>query len=128
MPYWGMARYGTNPNSRYARMPDDPKGEGLRQNALERIDRASPLEAELIKAMYVLYDKDAIADQGERDRAYLDAMRRLNQQYPDDSDIAALYAASYMSIGRWDYWDSEGNRSPRHYLLLKHWSTSWPRT
>ena len=36
-------------------------------------------------------------------------MRRLNQQYPDDSDIAALYAASYMSIGRWDYWDSEGN-------------------
>ena len=112
MPYWGMAHaMGPNPNSRYARMPDDPKGEGLKaiKNALERIDRASPLEAELIKAMYVLYDKDAIADQGERDRAYLAAMRRLNQQYPDDSDIAALYAASYMSIGRWDYWDSEGN-------------------
>ena len=111
MPYWGMAHaMGPNPNSRYARMPDDPKGEGLKaiKNALERIDRASPLEAELIKAMYVLYDKDAIADQGERDRAYLAAMRRLNQQYPDDSDIAA-YAASYMSIGRWDYWDSEGN-------------------
>ena len=103
---------GPNPNSRYARMPDDPKGEGLKaiKNALERIDRASPLEAELIKAMYVLYDKDAIADQDERDHgAHLAAMRRLNQQYPDDSDIAALYAASYMSIGRWDYWDSEGN-------------------
>ena len=112
MPYWGMAHaMGPNPNSRYARMPDDPQGEGLKaiKNALTRIDRASPLEAELIKAMYVLYDKDAIADQDERDRAYLTAMRRLNQQYPDDSDIAALYAASYMSIGRWDYWDSEGN-------------------
>ena len=29
MPYWGMAHaMGPNPNSRYARMPDDPKGEG----------------------------------------------------------------------------------------------------
>ena len=36
-------------------------------------------------------------------------MRALNKAYPDDSDIAALYAASYMSIGRWDYWDSDGN-------------------
>ena len=30
MPYWGMAHaMGPNPNSRYARMPDDPLGEGL---------------------------------------------------------------------------------------------------
>ena len=28
MPYWGMAHaMGPNPNSRYARMPDDPQGE-----------------------------------------------------------------------------------------------------
>ena len=31
MPYWGMAHaMGPNPNSRYGRMPDDPKGEGLK--------------------------------------------------------------------------------------------------
>jgi hypothetical protein len=36
-------------------------------------------------------------------------MRALNKEFPNDSDIAALYASSYMSIGRWDYWDSEGN-------------------
>ena len=38
MPYWGMAHaMGPNPNSRYARMPDDPKGEGLKaiKEALE---------------------------------------------------------------------------------------------
>ena len=30
MPHWGMAHaMGPNPNSRYSRMPDDPKGEGL---------------------------------------------------------------------------------------------------
>ena len=112
MPYWGMAHaMGPNPNSRYARMPDDPRGEGLKaiKKALDRIDRASPLEAQLIRALFVLYDKEAIPDQDARDKAYLKEMRALNQQHPDDSDIAALYAASYMSIGRWDYWDSNGN-------------------
>ena len=112
MPYWGMAHaMGPNPNSRYARMPDDPKGEGLKaiKNAMDRIDRASALEAKLIRALFVLYDKEAIADPDARDQAYLAAMRALNEAYPDDSDIAALYAASYISIGRWDYWDSDGN-------------------
>lgn len=112
MPYWGMAHaMGPNPNSRYARMPDDPKGEGLKaiKMAMARIDKASPLERKLINALFVLYDKQAITDDSTRDRAYLSAMRKLNQQYPDDPDIAALYAAAYMCIGRWDYWDSEGN-------------------
>ena len=112
MPFWGMAHaMGPNPNSRYARMPDDPKAEGLRaiNNALARIDRATPLEAKLIHALHVLYDQQSIPDHDDRDQAYLTAMRDLNQEYPDDPDITALYAASYMSIRRWDYWDNEGN-------------------
>ena len=112
MPFWGMAHaMGPNPNSRYARMPDDPKGEGLKaiNNALERIDRASPLEAKLIHALHVLYDQQTIPDHADRDQSYLSAMRSLNHEYPDDPDITALYAASYMSIRRWDYWDNEGN-------------------
>jgi len=102
---------GPNPNSRYAKMPDDPKDEGLRaiKNALARLDNATPLEAEIINAMWIFYNKDATPDKLKRDRAYLDAMRNLNQKYPMDSDIAALYAASYMNIGKWDYWDAEGN-------------------
>jgi tetratricopeptide (TPR) repeat protein len=111
MPYWGMAQaMGPNPNSRYARMPDDPQGEGLKaiRMALDRIDRATALEAKLINALYVLYNKEAIPDDAERDRAYLAQMRALNTEYPDDGDIAALYAASYMSIARWNYWDIEG--------------------
>jgi len=112
MPFWGMAHaMGPNPNSRYARMPDDPKGAGLKaiKNALERINRATPMEAKLIRALYVLYDSKTNPDKDKRDQAYLSVMRSLNQEYPDDPDIAALYAASYMSIRRWDYWDKEGN-------------------
>lgn len=112
MPYWGMAHaMGPNPNSRYARMPDDPKGEGLKaiERALEKIDQATPLEKEIIEALYVFYDRDSINDADLRDQAYLRKMRDLNKKYPNDPDIAALYAGSYMSIRRWDYWDKSGN-------------------
>ena len=112
MPFWGMAHaMGPNPNSRYARMPDDPKGEGLKaiDEALARIENASPLEAELIRALHKLYNKEALPEQDDRDEAYMSAMRSLNKEHRDDPDIAALYAASYMSIGRWDYWDSSGS-------------------
>ena len=111
MPYWGIAHAaGPNPNSRYAQMPDDPQGAGLTaiEAALDRIDRATPMEAALIKALYVFYDAKSIPDPRERDRAYLAEMRELNKKHPDDPDVAALYAGSFMSIRRWDYWDKSG--------------------
>lgn len=111
MPYWGIAHAaGPNPNSRYAQMPDDPQGAGLAaiEAALDRIDRATPMEAALIKALYVLYNAKSIPDARERDRAYLAEMRKLNKKHPYDPDIAALYAGSFMSIRRWDYWDKSG--------------------
>jgi tetratricopeptide (TPR) repeat protein len=111
MPYWGIAHAaGPNPNSRYAQMPDDPQGAGLAaiEAALARIDRATPMEVELIRALYVFYDADSISDPDERDRAYLAQMRALNKKYPNDPDVTALYAGSFMSIRRWDYWDKRG--------------------
>lgn len=111
MPYWGMAHaMGPNPNSRYSGMPDDPKGEGLKaiKKAMARIENASDMEAKLIKALYTLYDKNAYPDAKQRDQAYLTEMRKLNRDYPNDPDIAALYANSYMSIQRWNYWGDQG--------------------
>ena len=112
MPWWGMAQaMGPNPNSRYARMPDDPKGEGLKaiRRALELRANASPVEQDMIDALYVLYDQDSEPDPAERDQAYLRAARALYAKYPNDADVAALFAAAYMCIGRWDYWDTNGN-------------------
>ena len=112
MPWWGMAQaMGPNPNSRYARMPDDPQGEGLKaiNKAKSLIANATEYERDLINALYVLYDKASITDDAARDQAYLVAARRLHEKYPDDADVGALYAAAYMCIGRWDYWDANGN-------------------
>jgi len=111
MPWWGMAQaMGPNPNSRYARMPDDPKGEGKKaiDKALELIDNANAYERDLINSLAVLYNKERWPDNDQRDQAYLDAARALHNKYPKDADAGALYAAAYMSIGRWDYWDAEG--------------------
>ena len=111
MPYWGMAHaMGPNPNSRYSGMPDDPKGEGFKaiKKAMDRIGNATDLEAKLIQALYTLYDKVTYPDVNQRDQAYLAKMRQLNRDYPNDPDIAALYASSYMSIQRWNYWGDQG--------------------
>lgn len=111
MPYWGMAHaMGPNPNSRYGRMPDDPLGEGGKaiRKALSLIEQANNYERDLINAMAILYDKSAIPDNDVRDQAYLKAARDLHHKYPEDADVGALYAAAYMSIGRWDYWDANG--------------------
>ena len=111
MIYWGMAHaIGPNPNSRYSGMPDDPKGEGLKaiNKALALIENATPQEKEIISALHVLYDKESIPDDNDRDIAYMRASEKLQEKYPNDPDIVTIYAESYMNIGRWDYWEKDG--------------------
>ena len=111
MIYWGMAHaMGPNPNSRYSGMPDDPMGEGLKaiKKAISLINNAYPEEREIISAMNILYDKESIPDDSERDIAYMKASEELYEKYPNDPDIVSIYAESYMNIGRWDYWEKDG--------------------
>ncbi len=115
MPYWGLAHAaGPNPNSRYGGLPDDPQGAGLAaiRRALELANNGTAKEREMINALFVLYNKDAIPDNRERDFAYMDAMRELHEQYPDDPDIASVFAESYMNTTRWDYWELDGTAKP----------------
>ncbi len=111
MIYWGMAHaIGPNPNSRYSGMPDDPMGEGLKtiNKAMALIENATPQEKEIISALHVLYDKESIPDNNDRDIAYMKASEKLQEKYPNDPDIVTIYAESYMNIGRWDYWEKDG--------------------
>ena len=111
MIYWGMAHsIGPNPNSRYSGMPDDPKGEGLKaiNKAMSLLENANPMERDMITALHILYDKESIPDDSQRDIAYMNAADALQRKYPSDPDIVSLYAESYMNIGRWDYWEKDG--------------------
>ncbi|MDC0934446.1 hypothetical protein OAS20_02770 [Gammaproteobacteria bacterium] len=115
MPYWGVAHAaGPNPNSRYVNLPDDPQGAGLTaiRKALELSSNGSQLEQDLINATFVLYNRDAIPDDKERDFAFLSSMRDLHAKYPDDADIATVFGEAYMNTTRWDYWESDGSAKP----------------
>jgi len=70
-----------------------PHAYAAAQKALSLKDRASARERALIGAMAVRYVKkfDA-ATRVEQDRAYRDAMEKVSAQYPDDLEIATLYA------------------------------------
>lgn len=115
MPWFGLAHAaGPNPNSRYANLPDDPQGAGLEaiRNAMSLINNASPRERDMINALFVLYNKDGIRDDRERDFAYVDAMRTLHARYPEDPDIATMFAEAFMNTTRWDYWNADGSPRP----------------
>lgn len=115
MPHFGLAHAaGPNPNSRYASLPDDPQGAGLAaiRRALALANNGSLRERDMINALFVLYNKDAIPDTRERDFAFVAAMRNLHDKYPDDPDIATIFGESYMNTTRWDYWDADGAAKP----------------
>lgn len=115
MPHFGLAHAaGPNPNSRYAGLPDDPNGAGLAaiRRALALANNGTQRERDMINALFVLYNKDAVPDDRERDFAFVDAMRNLHAKYPDDADIATIFGESYMNTTRWDYWEADGTAKP----------------
>jgi tetratricopeptide (TPR) repeat protein len=68
-------------------------------------------EQALIAAVAARYTRDAKADRAPLDAAYASAMEKIAAQFPDDNDIAVLYAESVMDLSPWNYWQP-GGREP----------------
>src|SRR6201997_3794750 len=73
--------------------------------------KATPREQALIAAVSTRYVKDAKADRVPLDAAYASAMEKVAAQFPDDNEIAVLYAESVMDLSPWNYWQP-GGRAP----------------
>lgn len=82
------------------------------QKAVARRGNASPKEQDLIDALAVRYNGDPSTDREPLDLAYADAMRQMHHKYPDDDDIAALFAESLMNTMPWNYWLDPDNPKP----------------
>ncbi len=91
--YWGEAwAWGSYLNAPM-NSEEAPHAYSAAQKALSLKGRASPSERALIDAMAVRYvEKFDPASRVEQDRAYADAMQKVSAQYPDDLEIATLYA------------------------------------
>jgi len=70
--------------------------------------KASVKERALIEALTARYGQDPPADRTALDKAYADAMQKVAASYPDDDQIALLYAESLMDLQPWDYWGAAG--------------------
>src|SRR6185312_8493452 len=64
----------------------------------------TPREQMLIAALSTRYADDANADRKALDAAYADAMEKVAEKFPDDDEIAVLYAESVMDLSPWNYW------------------------
>jgi tetratricopeptide (TPR) repeat protein len=52
------------------------------------------------------------ANRKRLDREYADAMRKLWQQYSEDTDAATLFAEALMVLRPWDFWTHDGRPQP----------------
>jgi tetratricopeptide (TPR) repeat protein len=84
-------------------------------NAKARAANASERERALIDALATRYASDPAADQAALAQAYADAMAAVHARYPDDQDVAVLFADSVMNTSPWDYWEADG-RTPKGRL------------
>jgi tetratricopeptide (TPR) repeat protein len=108
MCFWGEALVlGPNIN-----LPMQEDAVPLAYTAIQRAQalaaKASPRERALIAALSTRYVQDAKADRAPLDAAYAAAMGRVAAQFPDDNDIAVLYAEATMDVSPWDYWQPGG--------------------
>lgn len=108
--FWGEALVlGPNIN-----MPMDPTAQKPALEALAKARAAaggaSSRERALIEALSVRYSSDSNAKRADLDRAYADAMAGVSVRFPEDDQIAVLYAESLMDLSPWDYWAANGAR------------------
>ena len=91
--HWGEAwAWGSYLNSPM-NAEEAPHAYAAAQKALSLKERATPAERALIDAMAVRYVETFDASRRvEQDRVYADAMQNVSARYPDDLDIATLYA------------------------------------
>ena len=79
------------------------------QGALARREHASKREQALIDALELRYVAKPPADRTSLDQAYSDAMAEVAARYPDNQEVAVLYAESLLDLRPWDYWAEDGS-------------------
>jgi hypothetical protein len=112
MPHWGMSlALGTNIND--VALPDRLKqGYEHIAEAEKRKANGSEVEQGLVSALGKRYVADASGDQSVREQAYSAAMGELSKKFPEDLDVATLYAESIMNLHPWKLYKADGTPEP----------------
>lgn len=81
--------------------------------AISLKDKVSEREADYIDALAERYSTDLSIPNEVLDEAYVVAMEKLMNKYPDDPDASVLFAGAAMNAQPWDYWNLDGSTKGR---------------
>lgn len=111
MLQWAQAlAYGPNINDLgYAASPD---ALAATNKAVELSATCSDKEKMLIVAMQVRYSPDSTQGREKLNQLYVDKLKEAYLKYPEDADVAALYADALMLQHPWDLWKVDGTPKP----------------
>lgn len=108
MAHWGIA-YALGPN---INLDVDPEREKQAydavQKALEMSVSAPENERAYIASLSKRYTNDPNSDLKKLAVDYKESMKELVGKYPDDLDLAVLYADSLMNLRPWKLWKADG--------------------
>ena len=117
MAYWGIAyAAGCNYNKPWEAFEPDELAEALTttrtatQQALSHINGATAAERALIEALAQRYQSDHVVNDDAFvawNDAYAAAMRNVYARFPDDLDVAALFAEALINRTPWQLWNLE---------------------
>ena len=114
MPYWGLA-LSIGPNYNDAEVDEKRAAAAYDavKKALERAPNASAIEHDYVHALAKRYaSPNAKSDWKKFHLDYSNAMRELTKKYPDDLDLATMFAESLMMLRPWQLWTLDGQPAP----------------
>ncbi|KAJ3494930.1 hypothetical protein NLG97_g3752 [Lecanicillium saksenae] len=142
MAYWGFAyALGPNYNKPWGLFEEDERKSATQRthdamakaSALSKDTAISAVEKELINALQYRYpQRETPAANEDEEKTtiwnteYADAMGAVAARFPDDLDIATLYADALMNLTPWALWDirtgspAEGARTLETKRVLDH--------
>jgi tetratricopeptide (TPR) repeat protein len=118
MPHWGMSlALGTNINDV---APADRLAQAYAHlsDANARAPGGSDVEQGLVAALGKRYVANPTGDQMSREQAYSDAMGDLMRRFPEDLDVATLYAESLMNLRPWKLYKEDGTPAPATDIIV----------
>jgi tetratricopeptide (TPR) repeat protein len=112
MCHWGIA-FVLGPNINASMDPAaNAEAYAASRRALTLAPTVTPKERALIEALAHRYAEQPPENRARLDRAFAQAMRDVAEGFPQDDDVAAIYAESMMDLSPWVYWTKDKNPLP----------------
>ncbi len=109
MAWWGVAyARGLHINNPEMSEQQSRLAHEAAEKALAALDDESPVERALVQAVRERYQWPVPSDRTPLDQRYADAMEAAWHQFPDDADVATLFAEALMDLQPWDLWTGAG--------------------